>query len=147
MYPKVLETELVGTYPARTKSGGGYVWDEVLEYRVWMSPANGAPDDAGGDDYYYVFETYESAEAYAKATEGAEPPLALVLQKEYIDEPRPGAYRHIRQERLTEWPVEFLSRPKRSSTTIRDFFSPDAPPNRLEILRGLTDENGEEDAN
>lgn len=26
---------LVGTYPAAAKAGGGYVWDDVLEYRVW----------------------------------------------------------------------------------------------------------------
>jgi hypothetical protein len=29
-YPKVKDQELVGTYPALVKSGGGYVWDEVL---------------------------------------------------------------------------------------------------------------------
>jgi len=36
-YPDVLAAELVGTYPASAKAGGGYVWDEVLEYRVWVS--------------------------------------------------------------------------------------------------------------
>lgn len=33
-YPEVKNKDLVGTYPASAKSGGGYVWDEVLEYRV-----------------------------------------------------------------------------------------------------------------
>jgi hypothetical protein len=60
----------------------------------------------------------------------------LVLQKEYIDEPEPGKYVHIKEQRLTEWPVEFLSRPKRTMNTIPDFLSPNAHANRLEILRG-----------
>ena len=38
--------------------------------------------------------------------------------------------------RGTEWPVEFLSRPKRTPNTIPDFLAPDAPANRVEILRG-----------
>jgi hypothetical protein len=63
-------------------------------------------------------------------------PLALILQEEYISEPRPGNYIHIKEQRVTEWPVEFLSRPRRSQNTIPDFFSPNAPINRLEILRG-----------
>jgi hypothetical protein len=33
-YPKVEKTENIGSYPALVKSGGGFVWDEVLEYRV-----------------------------------------------------------------------------------------------------------------
>ena len=59
------------------------------------------------------------------------------LQEEYIDEPEPGKYIHVKEQRLTEWPVEFLSRPRRTAKTITDFLSPDAPGNRLEILRGL----------
>lgn len=61
---------------------------------------------------------------------------ALVLQEEYIDEPSSGEYVHVRSPRVTEWPVEFLSRPRRNERTIPDFLSPDAPPNRLDILRG-----------
>ena len=60
-YPKVKDPNLVGEYPGFVKSGGGYVWDEVLEYRVWCHPHDGAPDIEDGDDYYYVFETYEEA--------------------------------------------------------------------------------------
>jgi len=37
-YPKVKDPDLVGTYLALSKAGGGYVWDSVLEYRVWSSP-------------------------------------------------------------------------------------------------------------
>lgn len=135
-YPKVLDPELVGTYSALAKSGGGYVWDEVLEYRVWCHPERGAEDHADGSDYYYTFETYAEAKEFSEATQGAEEPLALVLQREYIDEPQPGEYVHIQEERITEWPVEFLSRPRRTPQTIPAFLSPTAPSNRLEILRG-----------
>ncbi|HTD40981.1 MAG TPA: hypothetical protein VK671_10205, partial [Mucilaginibacter sp.] len=64
-YPLVKDPDLVGSYPALVKSGGGYVWDEVLEYRVWCHPERGAPDVAEGDDYYYVFETCEEAFEYS----------------------------------------------------------------------------------
>lgn len=53
------------------------------------------------------------------------------------DEPVPGQYFHVREERITEWPVAFLSRPQRDAFTIPEFLAPDAPSNRLEILRGL----------
>lgn len=136
-YPKVKDPSLVGQYPTLVKAGGGYVWDEVLEYRVWCHPEQGAPDIEEGNDYYYAFSTYEEALKFAEENEGTETPLALVLQEEYIDEPEPGKYVHIKEQRLTEWPVQFLSRPRRNANTIPDFLSPDAPSNRLEILRGL----------
>ena len=34
-YPKVKNPDLVGEYPGLVHAGGGYVWDDVLEYRVW----------------------------------------------------------------------------------------------------------------
>ena len=129
-YPEVLDPSRVGSYPATAKAGGGYVWDEVLEYRVWCHPAE------GGDDYYYAFASCDEAVEFAGHTAGAESPLALVLQREYIDEPSPGDCRHVKEERVTEWPVEFLRRPRRTEHTLPDFFAPDAPPNRVEILRG-----------
>ena len=42
-YPTVLDDSLVGTYPALSKAGGGFVWDEVLEYRVWCHSHDAAP--------------------------------------------------------------------------------------------------------
>jgi hypothetical protein len=135
-YPRVLNPELVGEYPAAAKAGGGYVWDEVLEYRVWCHPERGAEDHADGSDYYYAFETCEEAQEFSEVTQGAEEPLALVLQREYIDEPEEGKYIHVRAERVTEWPVEFLRRPRRTPQTIPAFLSHSAPSNRLEILRG-----------
>lgn len=117
-YPAVLDPSKVGDYPATAMSGGGFVWDAVLEYRVWCHPERGAPDEADGSDYYYAFETYEEADAFAHANAGTEDPLALVLQREYIDESEPGQYVHVCEERITEWPVEFLSRPQRDEMTI-----------------------------
>ena len=135
-YPSVLDPALVGSYPALAKAGGGFVWDEVLEYRVWCHPERGAEDLADGSDYYYAFETQAEAQQFSNATQGAEEPLALVLQREYIDEPEPGEYLHKKEERVTEWPVAFLRRPRRTPRTIPDFLSPGAPVNRLEVLRG-----------
>lgn len=136
-YPKVLDEEMVGKYTALAKLGGGYVWDEVLEYRVWCHPEDGAPDLAEGNDYFRVFTNYKAAKEFSDSNEGTEKPLALVLQKEFIDEPEPGKYVHIKEERITEWYCEFLLRPRRTENTIPDFLSPDAPANRLDILRGL----------
>ncbi len=45
--------------------------------------------------------------------------------------------RHVKEVRITEWPVEFLRYPRRTAKTIPDFLSPNAPSNRLDILRGL----------
>lgn len=81
--------------------------------------------------------TYEDALAFATDTKGAEEPLALILQEEFIDEPAPGQYVHIREQRVAEWPVAFLARPRRTPRTIADFMAPDAPTNRLDVLRGL----------
>lgn len=136
-YPDAVDPSRVGSYPAPAKSGGGYVWDAVLEYRVWCHPKHGAEDLDDGGDYYYAFVAYADAAEFARNTKGAAEPLALILQKEYIDEPEPQQYVHVKQERIAEWPVEFLSRPRRTDKTIPEFLSPDAPTNRLDILRGL----------
>ncbi|TXB61413.1 GCN5 family acetyltransferase [Phaeodactylibacter luteus] len=139
-YPEVLDKNMVGKYSALAKAGGGYVWDEVLEYRVWCHPENGAEDLEKGNDYYYAFAEYRDAKEFADNHEGTEELLALILQKEYIDEPERGKYIHKKEERITEWRVDFLSRPRRTENTIPDFLSSDAPSNRLDILRGLAKE-------
>jgi hypothetical protein len=128
-YPDVLNPELVGTYPAHAHAGGGYVWDEVLEYRVWCHPRKGS-------DYFHAFATHAEALAFSEVTPRSEEPLALILQREYIDEPETGRYIHMKKERVTEWPVAFLERPRRTERTIADFLDPAAPSNRLFILRG-----------
>ena len=136
-FPRALNLRRVGKYPAASFAGGGYVWDAVLEYRVWCCPAAGAPDEDNGNDYYFAFSNFPRALKFSQAYEGADDPIALILQLEYIDEPRKGKYIHVKRRRITEWPVDFLSRPKRNKNTIPDFFCPSAPENRLGILRGL----------
>ena len=86
-YPDVLDASRVGSYTALTNAGGGFVWDDVLEYRVWLHPENVAPDEEDRSDYYYAFASFEEALAFSEQTEDAEEPLALVLQHEYISEP------------------------------------------------------------
>src|SRR6476661_2414227 len=114
-YPDAEDPSKVGEYSPLTGAGGGYVWDAVLEYRVWCHPERGAPDEEDGSDYYYAFATYEEALAFTRENAGADDPLALVLQHEHIDEPEPGQYRHVVERRVTEWPVVFLSRPRRDA--------------------------------
>lgn len=144
-YPSAVDPDAVGSYDAAAGAGGGYVWDAVLEYRVWCHPADGA------DDFYYAFATYYEAQAYAERLRGIEgsrleieEPLALIVQEEYIEERHLGEYVHVQARRLTEWPPEFLSRPRRTPQTIPDFLSPDAPANRLDILRGVASGSSEQ---
>lgn len=120
-YPTAKDPKKIGTYPAHAKSGGGYFFDEVLEYRVWVHPERGAEDLFEGEDYYYYFATYEEALDFSEKTKGAEQPLALVLQKEYIDEPEPGVFIHIKKKRVTEWLPEWLidGQHKRSADLIK----------------------------
>ena len=112
-YPVAIDPGKVGDYPALTKSGGGYVYDEVLGDRVWIHP--------DGDVYYYAFATYEEAKRFSEKTEGAEEPLVLVLQHEHINEPEPGKYEHVKGDRITEWRVEWLEGNKRGPDTIANF--------------------------
>lgn len=112
-YPPAINPNKVGTYPALVKSGGGYFYDEVLEYRVWIHGHKGS-------DRFHAFSTYEEALEFSQKTKGAEQPLVLVLQKEHINEPEPGVYEHIKEERLTEWLPEWLEY-KRSEDSISEF--------------------------
>lgn len=137
LYPDAVNPDLVGEYPATAGAGGGFVWDDVLEYRVWCHPERGAPDLDDGSDCSYSFASYADALEFATRTEGAEEPLALIRQEEYISEPEPAVYVPVKEPRITEWLVEFLRRPRRTANTIPDFLSPTAPGNRLDILRGL----------
>jgi len=136
-YPKVIDEKMVGKYSGLAKAGGGFVWDEVLEYRVWCHPENGAEDLENGNDYYYAFSNFEEAKNFSENNKGTEEPIVLISQKEYIDEPENGKYIHVKEERIAEWQVEWLRRPRRTKDTIPDFLSPNAPKNRLDILRGL----------
>jgi hypothetical protein len=121
-HPLAIEVAKVGAYPALVKSGAGYFYDDVLEYRVWMHPERGAaPREDGGGDYYMAFAQYEKALAFSKATTGAEEPLVLIRQMEYINEPEEGVYEAAAGERLTEWRVEWLEGSKRQADSIEKF--------------------------
>jgi hypothetical protein len=114
-YPPAVDPAKVGTYPPMSKSGGGYFYDDVLEYRVWVH----RPE--GGDDDYKAFATHKEAEAFSKATTGAEPPLVLIRQREWIDEPKPGTFIPETGERITEWQVQWLEGTKRRAESIQEF--------------------------
>lgn len=43
-FPRAIDPARVGRYPGSCYAGGGFVWDAVLEYRVWCHPERGAPD-------------------------------------------------------------------------------------------------------
>jgi hypothetical protein len=137
-YPRAVNPKRVGKYPALVKSGGGYVWDEVLEYRVWCHPERGATEHHDGSDYFCCFPTYPKALAFSQRTPGAEEPLVLIRQRQSINEPSPGEFIHDRKPRITEWRVEWLSRGRRKPDTLKRFFAKDAPPNRVDIIRGLS---------
>ena len=93
--------------PFEVFSGGGYFYDDVLEYRVWVYE--------DGNLECHSFETYEDALSFSKMYKAAEQPVVLVLQKEYIDEQEPGEYVHIKRERLAEWRTEWLDKGNRGS--------------------------------
>lgn len=127
-HPVAVDASKVGTYPALTKSGAGFFYDEVLEYRVWIQP--------DGDDYFRAFATYEEAKDFAQHTKGAEDPLVLVLQHEHVDEPKPGVYEHIKGDRITEWQVEWLEKSKRGQNSIPEFLREKAKTGAQQIMDG-----------
>lgn len=53
--------------------------------------------------------------------------VGLIRQREYIDELEAGVYRHVRQERIIEWLVEFLTRPRRYERAVPDLLADDPP--------------------
>jgi putative acetyltransferase len=115
-YPPAIDAGKVGSYPALTKSGAGYFYDDVLEYRVWIHPKG------GGDNYYRAFASYEPALQFSKSTTGAEEPLVLVHQKKWVNEPEPGKFEPRSDERITEWQTVWLSQnTKRTEDSIDRF--------------------------
>lgn len=116
-FPVAIDTSQVGKYPALAKSGGGYFYDDVLEYRVWVHPI-------GSDARYWAFGTYEEAKSFTdKARSGKAPidlgpsplnlvedPLVLIRQEEWVNEPTPGDYVHVKDQepRVAEWKTDWL---------------------------------------
>ena len=120
-YPLAASVDKVGNYPVETKSGAGIFYDDVLEYRVWLHPECGAERKNGDNDYFVAFAQFERAEGFSKAKKGAEEPLALVRQLEWIDEPQPNHYEAKKLERIAEWQVEWLTGSKRAPDSIAQF--------------------------
>jgi putative acetyltransferase len=120
-YPLAADPNRVGTYPPDTKSGAGYFYDEVLEYRVWFNPANGAEPLNGTNNYFVAFAQFEAADAFSKKMSGAEAALVLVRQLEWISEPKRGQFIPEKGERITEWQIAWLTGSKRSEESIKEF--------------------------
>lgn len=104
----------VGKYPEFVYSGGGYFYDEILEYRVWVR-------SSGHDPELHTFATYKEAEHFSQLDPDAEPPVVLVLQREYIDEPTQGHYKHVRKERIAEWQPDWLRGNRNTGDNVRKF--------------------------
>ena len=141
-FPRTIDPARVGRYPTSCFAGGGFVWDAVLEYRVWCHPERGAPDTEDGNDYCYAFASYPAALRFSKKFPGAEEPLALILQKEYIDEPAPRQYSHVKKRRITEWPVDINHKghegTRRNTKAIQLFSLDDRPSDHGNCETALT---------
>jgi putative acetyltransferase len=102
VYPPAKDPRKVGTYSPQCKSGGGTVYKDVLEYRVWVH--SGARDDV-----CHSFANYESASEFADGTKGAEEPLVLVLQNPWICwHDKQHDFKLVHENRIAEWRVEWL---------------------------------------
>jgi putative acetyltransferase len=120
-YPIASNLSKVGRYPPVVKSGAGYFYDDVLEYRVWLHPERGAEKKNGNDDYFVAFAQYEKALEFSKRAQGSEQPLVLIRQLKHINEPKPGVFEVIEGERITEWQVPWLAGSKRLPGRIEKF--------------------------
>lgn len=123
-YPEAIDFNMVGEYPTLSKSGGGYFFDHVLEYRVWCYPTEEdyLNEECSGD-YYYPFPTYLEAFEFFNKTSNSTSLVVLVKQIEWIDEPQPNNFIHKKEERITEWLPEWLPNSQRNLNSISDFLS------------------------
>ena len=122
-YPAVVDPNQVGKYDEAAYSGGGYFFDEVLEYRVWCYPEIEANANASNnaEAYYRAFATFEQAQLFANETIDSTAPVALIRQLEWIDQPARGVFIHNKGERIAEWQTEWLSRGIRKFEDIAAF--------------------------
>ena len=122
-YPTAIDPDKVGRYNGRAKSGAGYFYDDVLEYRVWMDPKDGAARRNGNSACFAAFAQYEMARAFSERTKGAEEPLVLIRQLKHVNEPKPGVFEVVEVERIAEWQVEWLAGSKRVPGAIEKFLA------------------------
>lgn len=85
-FPPAYKPKMVGKYALDTFSGGGYVYDRVLEYRVWYKE----------NDNLYCFSCPALAEARKFLKHN------LVEQDEYIKDENNGSLRLVHKKRVTE---------------------------------------------
>ncbi|MBL4702943.1 MAG: hypothetical protein JKY54_00345 [Flavobacteriales bacterium] len=117
-YPEVVDIIKVGAYDNIAFAGAGFFYDEVLEYRVWCYPSQGAKDVFEGDDYFYPFENFNQAFTFANQEKGRQEPIALIKQYEWINEIEEGKYIHERGARIAEWNALDLKGRKRQKESI-----------------------------
>jgi len=63
----------------------------------------------------------KKAEELSQSSKGAEEPLVLVRQYEWLNEPEPGHYVAEKGNRITEWQVKWLNGTKRTPDSISEF--------------------------
>lgn len=120
-YPIADKPKKIGSFPVEVFSGGGYLFDKVLEYRVWVRNKNVSSE-------LYSFTNYEDALRFRNQTKGAEFPLALVYQAEYIAEPEEGEPVLIKQPRIAEWQVKWLEGNQRNEKNINNLLEDNVKP-------------------
>jgi hypothetical protein len=119
-YPTAVEPDAVGEYAAVSGSGGGYFYDAVLEYRVWIHPKRCS-------DFYHAFATFKKAYKFANESRATnkfavvEEPLVLVGQIEHINEVEPGKFELVTTPRITEWKPDWLANSKRTARKVSQF--------------------------
>jgi hypothetical protein len=86
----------------------------------------------GTQDYYVAFAQYEKAVELSKSKKGAEEPLVLVRQNEWINEPKPGHYVPEKGNRITEWQIKWLYGSKRTPVSISEFMKHPVPAEKSE---------------
>lgn len=111
----------IGRWEAQAQSGGGYLFDKVLEYRVWFQPPRGykiSVDTPHGsirlNHTYIPTDTYENAKRISDKLEESginiQGILVLVEQKpgHWVDWGAVGPPRIGTRRRITEWRPEWL---------------------------------------
>jgi hypothetical protein len=101
--PATSQPSRVGRWPATVPTGGGELWDSVLEYRVRAPGTTHAK--------LHAFATHAAAEAFAAAHPAASPIVALVRQANWFLPDATGRLARHRGERLSEWdPTDLAGR-------------------------------------
>ena len=116
-YPEVINTKLVGSYPEQSYSGGGLVYDDVLEYRVWVK----SNTSKGDNIWVRSYSSFDEANKYNNRIKNRKNIkythiVALVKQKKWYKLNDDGEYKHnennyeiVKSNRITEWDINWLN--------------------------------------